>query len=245
MQRVFDSILVLWEFFKAYPVPILTVSCVPLVGGLLWLLRDKLDLTLRQIIGLAVSFVVFGLLSLIVFGMLHDGRLYPSSTYQHQGLIFFMPLWFYAVSKWLKRDWREVFDVFSVILPFVVAGIRTYCISQGCCYGLPFFGSATVQWPVREITMALNIIIGLVFYRWIRREHTPGIMLPTYLMLYSLIRFEEVVLWGNIYRDWSYKDRTLAILSFVIGICFYFRLDREKAAARPETERNRQGREEP
>lgn len=211
-------------FFKIYTVPILAASCVPLVGIILWLLRDRLQLNLRQIVILTLGFVAAGLTSIAGFGVIHDICYFPNWTFQHQGLIFFMPLWFLVAAKWLKKDWRDVFDVFAVIMPFVVAGVRIYCIVRGCCYGRLLFHSEILRWPVRELTCILNIVIGVVFYIWIRRVHIPGILLPAYMMLYSGIRFTEVMLWGNRYRDYFFRDRGLALISFVLGLGLYLEL---------------------
>ncbi|WP_130870909.1 prolipoprotein diacylglyceryl transferase family protein [Intestinimonas massiliensis (ex Afouda et al. 2020)] len=217
--------------FKTYTVPILAVSCIPLVGVLLWLLRDRLQLTLRRVAVLSVAFVATGFISIIVFGVIHDIAYFPRWTFQHQGLIFFMPLWFLVAAKWLKKDWRDVFDVFAVVMPFVVAGVRLYCIAKGCCYGLPLFHSEVLRWPVREITCILNVAIGIIFYLWIRKVRIRGTMLPTYFMLYSVIRFTEVMMWGNRYRDYLFEDRGLALFSFVLGLGLYWELkDRAKKA---------------
>lgn len=211
-----------WAFFQIYAVLVLAISCLPLTMIVLWLFRRELDMRLGKIFLFSVSFVVFGLASMVVFGMLHDWEVFPNSTFQHQGLIFFAPLWLLAAAKILKRDWHDLFDVFAVVIPFVVAGVRLYCISQGCCYGRQFFRTE-YDWPVREITIVLNLITGIVLLRFAKREHTSGILIPVYLMIYSIIRFLEVTFWGDIYRDQHYLDRGLALLSFGIGLVLYLK----------------------
>ena len=225
-----DTLLLI---LRTYTVPILAAACFPLVGVLLWMVRDVLQIRLKQVVLLAVTFVAFGLTSIIVFGMIHDLKLFPNSTFQHQGLMLFMPFWFLGVAKLMKRDWRDVFDTFAVVMPFVVAGVRIYCILQGCCYGITFRKPVHFTVPVRELTILLNVIVGVLMLRQSRQQHIRGILFPTYTMAYSVIRFSEVALWGSIARDQFFVDRGLAIFNFILGFGLFLELkDRDGQTAK-------------
>lgn len=205
------------SFFAAHAVPILAGVCIPISGFFLWKLRDVLGLSGWKMAVAPFLYVIFGLLSIIVFSIIHDIPSFPHFTLHHQGLIFIFPLLFPLAAKWLNKDWRDVSDALTVSIPGIIAVLRVFCLLNGCCYGKYFPGTET-NIPLRETVMAVNLLVCFLLMFWIRHKHPRGIMLPAYMIFYGLFRLLEVSLRFN--PDWSNNsgDRLFAVLSLLIGL---------------------------
>ena len=213
------------NIFKQYTVPILTIACVPLVSFILSCFKEEVGVNWGGVFVLTLVFIVFGISSIYLFGMIHDGELFPASTPQHQGLLFLIPIWIYFAHKYAHCRLSVISDVTAVILPFVIGGIRLYCIAQGCCFGTCIWGMDGVYWPVREMTILVNMVIGAVLFVQLKRYGPDGRLLPFYLIMYSIVRFSEVSLWGDVYRDSQLIDRALALLMLMLGVGLLWEVD--------------------
>lgn len=204
-------------FFEAHAVVILALLCIPISGFFLWKLRDVLGLSGWKLCAAPFLYVIFGLLSIILFSIVHDIPTFPHFTLHHQGLIFVFPLLFPLTAKWLKRDWRDVSDALTVSIPGIIAVLRVFCLLNGCCYGVYFPGTET-HIPLRETVMAVNVIASFLLMLWIRHSHPRGIMLPAYMVFYGLFRLLEVSLRFNPFWANNSGDRIFAIISLLLGM---------------------------
>ena len=207
----------LLEYFEAHAVVILALLCIPISGFFLWKLRDVLGLREWKLFAAPFLYVVFGLLSIILFSIIHDITRFPRFTLHHQGLLFIFPMLFPFAAKWLKRDWRDVSDALTVSIPGIIAVLRVFCLLNGCCYG-KYFPETKTHIPLRETVMVINLITSIMLMLWIRKKHPRGIMLPAYMVFYGVMRLIEVSLRFN--PAWSNNsgDRVFAFISIFIGL---------------------------
>lgn len=207
-------------FLREHAVPFLALLCVPLSGFFLWELRDELGLRGGKMIAAPFLYVVFGLLSIIVFSVIHDIPQLPHFTLHHQGMLVVFPLLFPLIAKWLKKDWRDVSDVLAVSIPAIVAVLRTFCLLNGCCYGM-YFPGTEVRIPLREAFMLINVLTSIGLMLWVRRKHTRGIILPVYLIGYGALRLIEVSLRDNPLWKNNPGDRVFALISIFAGLLLF------------------------
>lgn len=204
-------------FFEAHAVVILALLCIPLSGFFLFQLRDVLGLSGWKLWAAPFLYVIFGLLSIIVFSLLHDLPTFPHFTLHHQGLLIIFPLLFPLAARWLRKDWRDVSDALAVSIPGIIAVLRVFCLLNGCCYGAYFPGTET-HIPLRETVMAVNVIVCFLLMLWIRRSHPRGIILPAYMIFYGLFRLLEVSLRFNPFWANNSGDRLFAVVSALLGM---------------------------
>ena len=87
-------------------------------------------------------------------------------------------------------------DLVAIFLPFRMIFTRLACFFNGCCWGIPWeygpynyhYDHPGNQVPVQAIESGFVLIIFL-FLLWYRKRARPGTMFPTYLFLYSGLRF--------------------------------------------------------
>ena len=216
---------VLSSFLHENTVTALALLCIPISSIFLILQRNTLKLDRGW--KLAISpfiYVVVGLLSLVLFSVLHDIHTLPHWTIHHQGLMIVFPMFFPLFAKRMNLDWLDVSDALSVSIPGIIAVLRIFCLVRGCCFGKPFFGTAYL-WPIRELAMLLNFACCVVFLLWNRKKHTKGVILPTYWIFYGVYRTAEILLRSEYYSLTNTEDFIFAILSLLAGIFCLLWLD--------------------
>lgn len=110
-------------------------------------------------------------------------------TFRLYGLMFFMPLFYYAVAKIMKIDKAVIFDVFALALIIRLVIGRTDCLIAGCCQGLPIFFMENIRWPIREIELCYYVVFMVLFAGKVSRGKTWGQVYPLYLLTYGSLRF--------------------------------------------------------
>lgn len=222
------------DFLHEHTVAALAILCIPISGVFLLLQRDRLKLDTWWKAALApLVYVILGLLSLVVFSILHDIRTFPSWSIHHQGLMIVFPLLFPLIAKLLKADWLEITDALAVSIPGIIAVLRVFCLVNGCCYGRPFFGTELL-WPIRELAMALNLGCCVAFVLWNRRDHIKGVILPTYWVFYGVYRTAEVLLRSKSYSLANTEDIIFAMLSLLAGVfCLIWLDEKNRRKSKP------------
>ena len=227
----------LMRFISDNTVAVLAVLCIPVSGVFLTMQREKLRLDKAwKVLAASLVYVIFGLLSLVIFSVIHDIHTLPHWSIHHQGLLIVFPLFFPLFAKWLKADFLEVSDALSVPLPGIIAIIRVYCLIRGCDYGR-YIPGTQIRWPVREGVIFLNFACCAVFLLWNRRGHAKGLIFPVYLMFYGAYRIVEVHL--RYYDLPAAEDYVLAILSILAGLFILMWVDELQ---RKQTKRIKRGR---
>lgn len=186
------------------------------LASYLWLMyfRKRLSMSGLAAFGLALLHTVLGLLSVKLFAFLENGEGGMSLF----GGVFFMPLFYLAGAKLTKRNFAEVADVFTVCMPITLLFARINCLVGGCCYGIPFFGSAEQRWPTRQLEIVFYLLFALWLGRRVLQNKTHGAAYPIYMMTYGVFRFiieflrANPALWGpfHIAHVW-------ALLSALVG----------------------------
>ncbi|MBR4636497.1 MAG: prolipoprotein diacylglyceryl transferase [Clostridia bacterium] len=207
-------------FFKEHTVIILASACVPWSGFFLWKLRDKLGLSGWKLVLAPFIYVIVGLLSIVVFSIIHDISQLQNFSLHHQGMLIVFPLFFPLAAKLLKKDWLDVSDCLTVSIPGIVALLKCFCFIHGCCYG-GFIPGTTTRWPIREAFIILNCLICFVYLIIINKKHMKGIVLPCYLIVYGLFRIIEVSLRAD--PTWVHNtgDRIFAYVSIILGLLLF------------------------
>ena len=150
---------------------VLSVLCIPVSGLFLFLQRKELRLDRPwKIVISPLVYVIFGLLSLAVFSIVHDINTFPKWSIHHQGLLLVFPIFFLLAAKILKTDTLSTVDALSVSLPGIVAITRLFCFVRGCCYGTYCFDTQ-FRWPIREAVIIINFLCCIVFLIWNKKEH--------------------------------------------------------------------------
>ena len=133
-----------------------------------------------------------------IFGILRSGGVF------YGGLVGgFLAVLFYIHEN--KLDFRDVTDLLMPAIPLFHMFGRLGCFFAGCCYGrASTWGIAMpngiMRIPVQliEAGFCLVILAGMLLLRPERKR--PGILLPTYLVFYSIGRFIIEFMRGDISR---------------------------------------------
>ena len=193
------SIILTWARGHA----LLLLLSVGTVFNVFWLyrFRNKLALKIPVILLLSILHTAVGVLSVKVFAVI-EGFGDPSAAGGMSlfGGIFFMPLFYAAVSRMTKRPAAAVFDYCTVCMVFTVMCARINCIVSGCCKGAHIVGSDGPRWPTRELEVMFYIILLYFLISWIMKEKYKGKIYLIYVMAYGCFRFIE-----EFFRDSSWR----------------------------------------
>jgi len=196
---------------------ILAVGTVFTYGYLL-LFKEKLRLNALTAIPAALVHTLFGVLCVTSFAMLEAFSLSAFGNLSIFGATFFMPILFFAFARLGKRNTADVFDIGTVTMMFTLMCSRFNCLVCGCCYGLPFFGSDTLQWPTREMEIVFYIVLMVLFSLKNQKGTAGGKNYPIYMIAYGIFRF--IVEWVRHYDGNSviHKAHVWALISLCLGI---------------------------
>lgn len=103
------------------------------------------------------------------------------------------------------------------IVPYIPLGHavgRIGCLLAGCCYGMEYTGPLAVYYPnsilnvspdqgyfpVQPLEAGVNVLICLLLLQIRKHIRDKGLLLPIYLMLYSVCRFSLEFLRGDRHR---------------------------------------------
>jgi phosphatidylglycerol:prolipoprotein diacylglycerol transferase len=186
----------------------------------------------------------------------HPGEIFSFSTLQAGGVFYGGLLGALAVAAWyMRKAHLPALVTADVFAPGIALGHgigRLGCFSAGCCWGveshLPW--SVTFTNPVANqlVGVPLNIplhptqlyeafaefvIFGVLYWR-IRKPHSAGSIISSYLMLYSTARFiveffrfhEQGNLWGGPLDT----SQWLSIALFLLGASYFVVAHRREIA---------------
>lgn len=138
--------------------------------------------------------------------------------YHHlYGMVFYGGLIFALITGVLycrarKINLNNFSDCFAVSVPLFHCFGRIGCFLSGCCYGIESrFGFTTTnalasscngvnRFPVQLLESSLNLVLFAVMLFLFYKGILKGRLMLLYLMLYSVIRFCDEFLRGDIYR---------------------------------------------
>lgn len=208
------------EFLKSDRHMLMLILAVGTVFTYFWLMlfREKLRFNALTALVAAVVHTAFGVLCVMTFAMLEAFDVKAFGNLSIFGATFFMPLLFFAFAKLGKRNTAEVFDIGCISMMFTLMCSRFNCLVGGCCYGISFFGSATLQWPTRELEILFYIILMIILGTRVKKQTSNGWNYPIYMIAYGAFRF--VIEWVRHYSGNSviHKAHIWAVISLCLGI---------------------------
>lgn len=205
---------------------LLLVLAVGAVGSFIWIdvHRDRLGLGHVGALILSLIHTAYGVFCVRFFAFLESGgeSFDAMSLY---GAIFFMPVLYFVLARFLHVDIRKVFDLLTPCTVYTLLCSRFNCLHSGCCLGLPI-AETGLRWPTREIEIVYYILFLACMYPMIDEGLTEGEVYPLYVMTYSSLRF--VIEWMRVYdgEGIMHRAHAWALISLLIASFVYFELQR-------------------
>ena len=207
-----------------------------LISGIwLWMMRDRLGMTLFCVLLISVLHTLYGVLCVKIFALVEDGSFQWAGKMSLFGGVFLMPLAYYIGAKTAKRNMREVFDVFAVCTIETLFFARINCLVSGCCVGRPMPGIHGLRWPTREAELCYYAVLLILELPHVIKKETNGKFYPLYMLTYGVFRFATEFL-----RD-SGTDRVFhiahiwSVLSICIGAGIYAELQNRQKKDKKNT----------
>ena len=192
-----------------------------LISGIwLWMMRDRLGMTLFSVFLVAVLHTLCGVLSVKVFALVEDGSFQWAGKMSLFGGVFLMPLAFFIGARVTKRNMREVFDILAVCTVETVFFARINCLVSGCCYGRMIPGMEPHRWPTREAELIYYLVFLLFVITKILKKNTNGSVYPLYMMSYGAFRFITECFRDNGTNQVFHVAHIWAAISFAVGASF-------------------------
>ena len=190
--------------------------------------RERLHLRWLSVLLLSVLHTVLGVLSVKVFALFETGDFSNMSLF---GGVFFMPLFYWVVSKLAKQKAADVFDVFTICLVFTLMCARLNCIISGCCLGahIPIEGLTHLRFPTRELELLFYVILLSRLWRKVLNRSARGMIYPIYMIAYGIFRFvTETLRFSDRTDSILHVSHLWALLSLGIGISIYGELQKKE-----------------
>jgi phosphatidylglycerol:prolipoprotein diacylglycerol transferase len=170
----------------------------------------------------------------------------------HGGLAggFGAGIW-YTTSRRLAT-WK----IADIVTPYIALGyaiVRTGCLLNGCCYGLPTTvpwalrcaaNDSTLRHPTQIYSMAGSLVLFFILRSLRRHRQFPGFLFCLYLVLYSILRFGvEYFREGAKIYPWLSLAQVVCVVLALSGLLVIgwqrrrYRLRRVEADAVSETDR--------
>ena len=186
----------------------------------IWFLqfKDKLRLSPLTAVPAAIVHTVYGVLCVTVFAVIETFNIHNFGNLSIFGATFFMPLLFFAFAKIGKRNMADVFDIGCISMMFTLMLSRFNCLVCGCCYGISFFHSETLQWPTRELEILFYIVLITVLAVKTKKNESRGLNYPIYMIAYGVFRF--IIEWVRHYSGNSviHRAHLWAVVSLCLGV---------------------------
>lgn len=190
--------------------------------------RERLHLRWLSVLLLSVLHTVLGVLSVKVFALFETGDFSNMSLF---GGVFFMPLFYWVVSKLAKQKAADVFDVFTICLVFTLMCARLNCIISGCCLGahIPIEGLTHLRFPTRELELLFYVLLLSRLWRKVLNRSARGMIYPIYMISYGIFRFvTEMLRFSDRTDSILHISHLWALLSLGIGISIYGELQKKE-----------------
>ena len=190
--------------------------------------RERLHLRWLSVLLLSVLHTVLGVLSVKVFALFESGDFSNMSLF---GGVFFMPLFYWVVSKLAKQKAADVFDVFTICLVFTLMCARLNCIISGCCLGahIPIEGLTHLRFPTREMELLFYVILLSRLWRKVVTGSARGMIYPIYMISYGIFRLvTETLRFSDRTDSILHISHLWALLSLGVGISIYGELQEKK-----------------
>lgn len=190
--------------------------------------RERLHLRWLSVLLLSVLHTVLGVLSVKVFALFETGDFSNMSLF---GGVFFMPLFYWVVSKLAKQKAADVFDVFTICLVFTLMCARLNCMISGCCLGahIPIEGLTHLRFPTRELELLFYVLLLSRLWRKVLSGSARGMIYPIYMISYGIFRFvTETLRFSDRTDSILHISHLWALLSLGVGMSIYGELQKKE-----------------
>ena len=197
------------------------------VFNVIWLLKtqDRLRFRIPLVLLLSLLHTVFGVGCVKLFAFLEGGDAGGMSLF---GGVFFMPVFYFLVTKLTKRQAADVFDVFTVCMIFTVMCARINCMMSGCCRGLIIPGTQ-LRFPTRELEIVYYIGMLVFLIPWVRGKMHLGEIYPLYMATYGAFRFVIEFFRVSDSGMLFHRAHIWAALALAVGLSIYGERQNQKS----------------
>lgn len=212
----------LHEFLTEYALYLLLALGLGICSVWLFVMRKRLNIRPLTSAMLGVTYTLFGVLSVKLFAFLETG--FSSASFGNMSLfggVFFMPVCFYVTAKIVKVSERELVDVVTPSMLFMLLLMRINCLLSGCCKGVIISGTGH-RFPSREAEILLYIVLIVCFCYQVLRKQSNGTVYPVFMLSYGVFRFVMEFFRATEPQTLFHMAHLWALLSAVFGAAIYF-----------------------
>ncbi len=147
--------------------------------------------------------------------------------------------------KTLKRS--DIMDIFAVCVPLFHAFGRVGCFFGGCCFGIeskigftahgnelvPMLNGVN-RFPVQLLEAFLNLCIFVVVLSLFMKKKFTGELIVVYLFIYSIVRFCDEFLRGDVMRGrflFFSTSQWISIFAFTFAVIYFVHIRPKKKKA--------------
>lgn len=206
--------------------PLYWLLAIGTLFNIFWLkkFKEQLQISNIAIILLSIFHTIFGVLSVRLFaeievltGLSEGGKL---SLF---GGIYFMPIYYYFLTKILKCKAAQIFDIFAICIIFTLMCARVGCIISGCCQGRLIPGM-DIHYPTREAEILFYVVLIAVLSKKVLKSGTKGEIYPVYMIAYGIFRFFDEFFRARSNSTIIHPPHFWALLCLIIGLSIYIEI---------------------
>ena len=155
--------------------------------------RERFGYSIWKSILLTTLTEAYSIFGAWILYCLENTSKFPSRGFSFFGVLFFMPLFYYATCLFNFKKAYKVLNYVLLPVPLELAFIRIACTINGCCYGIlsdcGIQYENVIRFPVQilEAFFDLTIFVGLLLYE--KRGKLKINNLSLFFVLYSAVRF--------------------------------------------------------
>lgn len=173
------------------------------------------------VVPVSIVHTVFGVFCVMIFAVLETMDLSNFGNLSLFGGVFFMPFYYFAVSKLFKADIYKTFDIFTICIIFTLMCSRINCLHAGCCKGMVIPGTEGLRWPTREAEIVFYIVLLIWLGRRVKAGKSHGELYPLYMLSYGIFRFIDEFFRVSESGRLFHISHLWSVLAFCIGMSVY------------------------
>lgn len=194
------------------------------------LFRKYIKMVFWSIAGLLLGAKLFGILSRGLNSLYNSGYFNWAENARRAGIVYLGGLLgflgsFWCLCRWKGGTFKEIANMFAVVIPLFHSIGRIGCYLGGCCYGKEYNklgavlyrvgGKETMRFPTQIVESVFEFAFFIILYGLYkkRKNKCDGKLLMVYMYGYSVFRF--II---EFYRGDSIRG-VYGILSFSQIVC--------------------------
>ena len=136
------------------------------------------------------------------------------------GSVFLIPLLMPLLGLLFRLKPGQTMDICSPCVAIMIGCMRFNCFLSGCCGGWEMcIGEFCFKWPTQAMDSIGDFAILSVLLYMEKKKPQNGILYPTFMLLYSVMRFFLEFL-RDTPKDWLYLShgQWFALIAIAVGI---------------------------